>query len=265
MAPVVFDAIVLKSYETGNSSEVVHVISADFGRLSVYAKGLRTPRSRFRPILQPLHHVQLTVYLKEGAEMATLREASSINEQDGLTGDFERLTLGLLLAEAAAQACEVHQPAPELFAALLEALAELDPRAALPAPAAGCRGLLTLLYASGYEPRIEEELLRPWPPDRPRPLCFWMQLQTATIHARGVQPASEPDWPMRTPPAAPDVPIPPQAVRFLYEAIRGRQLPPLPEHQALALLDALVRLFEYHHESPLRSATFWRKTTGVPG
>lgn len=260
-APSTFHAIILKAYETGNTSEVLHCVSAEHGRLSIYAKGLRRPRSRHRAVLQPLSLVEVTVSLREGADMATLHDASLMEDHAALTGDLERFSLGLLLAECASEACDPAQPAPELFAALLRALHDLDPRSGATAPAAACRGMAAILSASGYEPQVEDSLLAPWPEGKPKPRCFWIEVETATIHARGTQPPETPAWPVEVAPTAPQFPLPPRAVRFLYEAARGVAAP-LPAAEALQLLEGLVRVAEYHHEGPLRSAQFWRELHG---
>jgi hypothetical protein len=251
-------AIVLKSYETGNSSEVVHVLSAEQGRLSVYARGLRSRRNRHAAILQPLALVELTLMLKEGAEMGTLRDAAPLGDQSAITSDLERFSLGLLLAEAASSSCGVAQPAPELFSALLRALHELDPRSGLSAPVAACRGMLAVLAVAGYEPQVDDALLQAWPDDKPKPLCFWLDAEAATIHARGAQPREAPVWPTAMSGSVKLVPLPPRAVRFVYEVGRGN-MAPLSAEEAHQLLEGLIRLCEFHHEGPLRSAGFWRE------
>lgn len=255
----VFPAIILKSYETGNTSEMIHIFSGEHGRLSVYAKGHRGPRGRLRGILQPLSLVEISLALREGAETGTLRDATLLSSQEEIVHDFERLTLGLLLTEAAALSAEPAQPAPELFAALLEALTELDPHSGEPPLSAACSGVRRLLAVSGYEPTIESDLLRPWPADQPKPACFWIDRESATVHGRGAMPREEPRWPLAVPPNAPRFPLPPTAVRFLYEHTRGHKAPPLEAGHALQLLEGLVRVFEYHLESPLRSAGFYRE------
>lgn len=261
--PSVFRAIVLKSYETGNTSEMIHIVSGDYGRLSVYAKGLRRPKSPYRALLQPLSLVELSLSLRDGAESGTLREATLIDARDGIVSDFERFSLALVMAEAAALSCDIHQPCPEVFGALLDAFADLLPESGMTAPAAACRGLDRILSVGGYEPQISPELLRPWPADKLRPVCFWIDLESATIHANNAQPNAEPDWPVDVNPAARLYPLPPRAVRFLYEQAQGRDGGDvLAEPEAAQLLEGLIRLFEYHHEGKLKSGEFWRKVRG---
>lgn len=259
MPLAVFPALVLKSYETGNTSEVVHVLSAEHGRLSVFARGLRRPKSRFGALFQPLSLLELTVSMQDHGETANLRDAGLLADHGAIVGDFERFSLALLLAEAASVSCHAAQPAPEIFAALLQALAELDPASGRTAPLAAVRGLAHLLDAAGYQPQIDPELLRPW--TGPKPRLFWIDVTTALVHGEGVQPTDPPGWPLRVPADARHFPIPPTAVRFLYELERGGEAT-LPEPQALQLIEGLVRLCEYSHETQLRAAAFWREVSG---
>ena len=262
MAVVKIHAIILKSYETGNSSEVVHILCAEYGRFSVYARGLRRPHSRFASVLQPLSLVELTLATREGAEMATLREATTLADNSALTSDLERFSVALVLAESAAAACHSAQAAPEMFAALVQALHDLDPRSGEAALPAACRGMLAILAAAGYEPQLEAALLRPWPAGSAKPRMFWLEVENATIHSRGPQPADEPQWPRRVPPSAGRFPLPPQAVRFLHNTQQGREAS-LPNECAVQLFEGLVRIAEFHHESGIRSADFWRELSGA--
>ncbi len=258
-APVICHAIILKSHETGNTSEVVHAISPEYGRLAIYARGLRRPKNPYRSVLQPLSLVEATLSLKEHAEMGTLREASLLESPEAIVSDFERFSLGLLLAEAAWRACDIHQAAEEIFQALLDALKELDPQSGKNALLASCRGFIRIQSASGYQPQLDPALLRPWPSGQLKPKIFWLDLETATLHARGHQPAGAPVWPMDTDPRDPRVPLPPSAARFLYESARGGEAAQIGEGEALQFLEGLIRLHEYHHEGRLRAADFWRR------
>jgi Recombination protein O N terminal/Recombination protein O C terminal len=262
--PVRFHALVLKSYETGNSSEVVHTISADYGRLSIYARGLKNPKNQYRGILQPLSLVEMIISLKGDAEMGTLREATLLEEHEGLRNDLERLTLGMLLAEVMGASCGTHQPAPELFSALLHGLHHLDPRSGFSASEAACRGMVELLSTGGYGLSLDPALLQPWPAGMARPRCFWLQIDSGFVSLEeGAQPAKEPSWPWIPTGGSRLFPLPPSAVRFIYQLERGQKSAPLDTDQAHQFLEGTIRLCEYHLEVPLQSARFWRQLCGV--
>jgi recombinational DNA repair protein (RecF pathway) len=243
MAPVVFHAIVLRSLETGNTSEVVHTLSAEHGRLSLYARGVNSPRSRLRAILQPLSTIEVTAALPDGADIATLRDAGLVAERPALVADLDRLALGLLLAEAAEASCAPAQPAPEVYVALANGLAAIDPASGIPAPAATARAFLELLAVTGYAPVIDDDLLAPWPAGRPRPDRFWLDPAQGTISLH------------RAPGAHP---LPPPAVRFVHNQLRGESAP-LEAGAAEALLLALAHHLEHQNATRLKSLAFWRR------
>jgi len=262
MALEQFSAVVLQAYETGETSEVVRTFSAEHGRLSVMCKGLRRAGSRLAGIIQPLATIDMTVYLREGAEMGALRDASPVTDRAGIRGDLERLALGSLLAETAAESCDAAQPSPDAFAILERGLDALQPDALQPAPTAAAHHLLRLLALAGYEPHIDPSLLQSWE-GREKPRTFWLDAVQGLVHAVGTQPLREPVWPQLSAPGAHVVPLPPEAVRAIWVNQRASDgdlaaLPAIESSRAMQLIDGLVLLAEHHLERPLRSARFWR-------
>lgn len=255
MALAVFPALILKTHETGNTSEVVHVLSAEHGRLSVFARGLRRPKSRFAAAMQPLTFAELSVSMAEHADTATLREAAVLRDHGSIVTDLERFALAMLLAEAASASCQPAQPAPEILAAVLQGLAAIAPESGQPPIAATIGAIAHVLDAAGYQPQIDDALLRPWPGRRPE--AFWLDVTTGLIHADGVQPSGTPQWPVDVPRDARHFLLPPAAVRFLYDLEQGRQ-PTIGRATGAQLLEGLVRLTEHHQETALRAAEFWR-------
>lgn len=257
-----FSAIVMQAYETGETSEVLHVFCGAFGRLSVMAKGLRNPKNRLRGLLQPLASVELTVFLKESAEMATLKEAAPVRDRDVLRGDLERLSLGSLLVEIAASCCESHQQSLEMFAVVEAGLDVLDlARSAQPPSTAALHHLLRILAIAGYEPTIDPALLRSWTGGI-KPLMFWLDIGEGRVHANRPQPV-EIAWPLLPDSRDAQFPLPPEAVRALYENQRADiedfgALPSLEAAHARQFIEGLVRLIQWHLDRPIRSARFWR-------
>jgi DNA repair protein RecO (recombination protein O) len=260
-------AIILQSYETGNSSDVVRIFSPEVGRLSVMCRGLRSPKSRAAGIIQPLATVELTVSLREGADIATLREASPIRSRAELHDDLERLALGFLLAEAASESCDVAQESRRVFGVLERGLDHLGPESLQPAATAAAHALARILTLAGYEPQFGEELLRPWPVGAPKPAVFVLNLEEALLVAPERQPTEPPQWPAFARDGERAVALPPEAVRALYQNLqteeeRLHRLPRLDGAHACQLVEALVRLAQWHLGHPLRSASFWRQIVG---
>ncbi len=256
-------AFVLKTYETGNSSEVVHLLTRELGRLSVYARGVRKSKKGASSTLQPLSRIEISVYLREGSDLATFKEADLLQSYESILHDFERFSLGLLTSEVCAGAVEPLQAQEEVFDLLEAYLEDLKPESSHSALSATCKAFYILLALTGYEPEIHEELLKPWPEGRPKPHCFWLNTDQSLIHASGPA-GSEMQWPCSVPLHKADFPIPPQAVRFLYN-LRERKASSvdLEEDHGMQLLEGFIRLFERHHEGSVKAAQFWREVVGL--
>jgi len=257
--PTVTRVLILKAHETGETSEVLHVLSAQHGRLSLYARGLRSPKNRLRGVLQPLSLVEATYVLRDGEELATLRDATEIRAAGALASDLERLSLGLMIAELAGALAEPGAPAGPLLEATLHGLESLDPAAPLRPLHAAAIALFLLLETAGTEPSIDDALLLPWPANRPRPVMFWLDLENGRLHGTLRQPAGEAAWPLSVPPDAAHFPVPPSALRLVHCLQNGTAPPPMDRHQAAQWVEALLRFAEYHLGHGLKAATFWRQ------
>ncbi len=262
-----FQALVLRSYETGNTSEVVQVLSGEHGRLSVYCRGLRRKGNRFRAVLQTLAVVEVVASQGSEGAMPTLREATALSPQDAWERDLGRFALAMALAEAAAESCGEGQPVPELFATLLEGLERLQQAPAEPEGAAlteASAALLRVMEEAGEGPALDPELTRPWPAEKPRPECFWLDLDSGFIHTPGTR-AEDSAVRWRTPRVRDGgVPLPPAAVRLVYTLQRGGEAPLLDAVEGRALFEGLLRFFEYRAGHGLRSAGFWRGMERLP-
>ncbi|MBI5154944.1 DNA repair protein RecO [Candidatus Poribacteria bacterium] len=257
-----FPAVILQSYETGNTSEVVRTFSGEFGRLTLMCKGLRRPRSRLAPVLHPLATAELTIHAREGAEMGGLRDAAPLRPREGIRGDLGRLALGCLLAEIAAESCETGHPSPAAFETLEAGLDALSTPGAQPPATLALHHLIRLVTVAGYEPTIDPELLEPWA-GREKPEVFWLHIEDGRIHARGRQPDAPPVWPSFPAPNAAEMPLPPPCVRALYSNVQCELeqlplLPPLEESHAIQFIEALTRLARWHLNREIQSARFWR-------
>ncbi|MEQ8818866.1 MAG: DNA repair protein RecO [Sumerlaeia bacterium] len=261
MPPVVFRALVLGSHAFSESSEMVKLLTAEYGRITLVAKGLKRPKSRHAGILQPLATVEVSGFLRdESAETVLLKEAVFLEERASLRRDLKRLALGALVAETASASCEIGQESPELMAVAEETLAALETCSGEDVQTAAALGLLKTLAWAGYEPFLDEALLRPVG-GAEKPRAFWMDLSEGRVHLEGRQPAGPIDWPHFPPEKARQMPLPPEAVRFLYDSHRGMvrsELASLGAAHGAQLIDALARLAAMHLETPLHSHRFWR-------
>jgi DNA repair protein RecO (recombination protein O) len=147
------EAVVLRSLRFGEADRILHLYSADRGRIGAVAKGVRRARSRFGGRLEPLFRVNLILYEGRG-ELCTVTSAETVHAHSALRERRDSL-------ERAGQACEAvlrlldsqepNRPAYHLLCHEL-ALLDADPAAATRAQALAFR--LKLLLAAGFAPEL---------------------------------------------------------------------------------------------------------------
>ena len=153
------EAVVLRSFRLGEADRVLHLYTADRGRVGAVAKGIRRTKSRFGARLEPLSHVELMLHQGSG-ELGTVTGASLIDSHHAIREAPYRLGVGLIGAEAMLRLFTEQEANERAFTALtrfLEALDDLPSRA--PArPALDPLALsfqLKLLWLSGYLPHLD--------------------------------------------------------------------------------------------------------------
>ncbi|MDX6439775.1 MAG: repair protein RecO [Gaiellaceae bacterium] len=153
------EAVVLRSFRLGEADRVLHVYTADRGRVGAVAKGVRRTKSRFGARLEPLSHVELMLHQGSG-ELQTVTGADLRTSHHETREDPYRLAVGLIGAEAMLRLFPEQEANERAFTALtrfLDLLDEIPSREpALPAlDPLGLSFQLKLLWVSGYRPHLE--------------------------------------------------------------------------------------------------------------
>src|SRR6266705_1772077 len=159
MAPRTYktEAVVLRSIRFGEADRVLHLYTADRGRVGAVAKGVRKTKSRFGGRLEPLSHVELMLHQGSG-ELQTVTGVDLIHHHQGTRDDYHRLSVGLIGAEAMLRLFPEQEQNERAFTALTRFLDVLDD-----APHAAERPTLDplvlafqlkLLWLSGYLPHM---------------------------------------------------------------------------------------------------------------
>lgn len=137
-------AFVLHRMAYRETSQIVELLTARHGRLSVIARGIRGPRSALRGVLQPFR--PLTVSWSGRGGLFTLRIAEATGAAVELAGDA--LMAGFYMNELVVRFLHRGDAHPDLFATYAAALAAL---AMGQAPEAVLRRFeMTLLAEAGY-------------------------------------------------------------------------------------------------------------------
>lgn len=153
------EAVVLRSFRLGEADRVLHVYTADRGRVGAVAKGVRRTKSRFGGRLEPLSHVELMLHQGSG-DLQTVTGADLRSSHHESREDSYRLAVGLIGAEAMLRLFPEQEANARAFMALTRFLDRLDeiPSRAPAQPALDPLVLsfqLKLLWLSGYMPHLE--------------------------------------------------------------------------------------------------------------
>jgi DNA repair protein RecO (recombination protein O) len=228
------EGVVLRSIRYGEADRVLHLYTADRGRVGAVAKGVRRVRSRLGGRLEPLSRVNLVLYEGRG-ELSTVSQVDTVHAHSALRERRASLERGSQACEAVLRLMDSSEPNRPAYNLLCNELALLDahPRAATRGQALAFRA--KLLLAAGFAPELsacaacgESEHLGAFSPSAGGVVCAGCEA--------GSFPLSE------------------DAHAFLVDAV-GRPLADAPEadERALAQADrALAETLEHHAHVRLR-------------
>jgi DNA repair protein RecO (recombination protein O) len=151
------EVIVLRSIRYGEADRILHLYSADRGRIGAIAKGVRKTKSRFGARLEPLSHAELMLHHGAG-ELHTITGVQLIGSHRAVREEPYRLSVGLIGSEAMLRLYGEPEANERAFGALARFLDVLDD-----VPAQQGRPeldplvlsfQLKLLWLSGYLPHV---------------------------------------------------------------------------------------------------------------
>ena len=151
------EAIVLRSFRTGEADRVVHLLTPDRGRVHVIAKGARRTTAKLGARLEPFTRIEAMIQPGKG-DLATITGAHVLWSGDDLRRDPARVLAATAGIEAVVRLFPEPEPDERLFRGLeryLEAMAEPlgdDPRAGAEALTLGFA--LKLLALAGWRPEL---------------------------------------------------------------------------------------------------------------
>lgn len=120
------EAIVLRSVDYGETSQIVTLYTRRLGTVAVMARGARGAKSRFGSALQPMSHLQAVFYHKPSREVHSLSEATHLSVFRQTRRDMDRLSLGLRIVETVSTLMPHPEANDEAFDVILGVLERLD-------------------------------------------------------------------------------------------------------------------------------------------
>jgi DNA repair protein RecO (recombination protein O) len=120
------EAIVLHARKQGETSKILSLYTLHYGRLSVMAKGVRSMKSRYSGVLEPLNHIQIVFYRYEARDLHYISQAETVNPFASIHRQLGKMALAAIPCEIVEKNEAVAHPNPQLFRLLLETLMILD-------------------------------------------------------------------------------------------------------------------------------------------
>ncbi len=122
-------AVVLRRFDSGESDQILWLLTADRGRLSAFAPGARRSQRRFsRASLEPFALVQARLASPRRGELWRLAEAFPQEILPSLRGSLEAIACAAAACELCADLSREADPSPELYELLAAFLRRLDAR-----------------------------------------------------------------------------------------------------------------------------------------
>jgi|688.fasta_scaffold155956_2 DNA repair protein RecO len=120
------DAIALHSRKYGDTSRIVVLYTADLGKTSVVAKGIRKPTSQFGSALETLSHARVTIYHKPMRDLHTVTAAEVLTPRRVLRSSYDHLSAALSVCETMMRTQRDEEPNAPLMELLAQGLAAME-------------------------------------------------------------------------------------------------------------------------------------------
>lgn len=116
------EAIVLRQYSLSDSDRIVVFITREYGKIRATAKGIKKPLNRLGACFEPLNHIRMEYYSREGRDLAQIRQGELIHSYLGKNPTLEKICVYSYFAELANEIVQDNQSNQALFRLVLSSL-----------------------------------------------------------------------------------------------------------------------------------------------
>ena len=85
------EAIVLRQYSLADSDRIILLVTREYGKIRAVAQGAQKPKNRLSGRLEPLNHVQIEVYVREGRDLGQIRQAELMHSYLGKNPSLKQI------------------------------------------------------------------------------------------------------------------------------------------------------------------------------
>lgn len=144
--------LVLREVNYKEADKILTVMTRDYGKRTVKARGCRRKNSKYLAASQLLVYSDMTLF--EHRDRLTLHEASVLEQFWGVRQDVLLLSLASYFAEVVEVVAQEEMPHPEILSLILNSIYALN-TLKKPPQLVKAAFELSLLCLSGYEPRLD--------------------------------------------------------------------------------------------------------------
>ncbi|MEK7841246.1 MAG: DNA repair protein RecO, partial [Deltaproteobacteria bacterium] len=147
------EAVVLGSFDYGESDKIVTFYTLEFGKIKGIAKGAKRSRKRFVNNLEPFSYIRLLFFQKQGRDLVMIEQADIIRRFDSLLLKIDRIAFGSYCIELLNEMTPEGQKNKKAFELLLKSLIMIDKGATIRTIVVFFE--MKILSILGYHPHLE--------------------------------------------------------------------------------------------------------------
>lgn len=146
-------AVVVRTRAFGESDKIVTFLTRDLGKIAGIAKGARRSKRRFVNVLEPFTHVDVTLRLRPGSDLAFVNACVLRDAPISLARDLVKFAYASYVLELTDRMVREREAGPDTYALVRDAIALLEHGEAEPGVLRAFE--LHLLRLTGYEPELD--------------------------------------------------------------------------------------------------------------
>jgi DNA repair protein RecO (recombination protein O) len=120
------EAVILKTIPYGETSKILTVLTRDFGKITMLARGARDTKSKYGGSLELFTHISVIFYERETRDMQYMSDVTVLNPFLGIHNHLDRTYAALAILEMCHRAIHANEDCRAFFNLLVRTLEGLD-------------------------------------------------------------------------------------------------------------------------------------------
>ncbi len=120
------EAIILKTIPYGETSKILTVLTKDFGKISMLARGARDTKSKYGGSLELFTHVSVIFYERETRDMQYMSDVTVLNPFLHIHNELDRTYAALAILEMCNRVIHANEDSLAFFSLLIQTLEGLN-------------------------------------------------------------------------------------------------------------------------------------------